>query len=371
MNITIKSLQKPEARHALKGAEVFNEQRRSKDILKTMDEGTYEEVVASWAYWCLKENDGRRYEDVMRIGGSGDKGVDVIAYYDQAANKCDIYQCKHYNHPVSRSDIIAELGKFLYFMTVGDLPVPESYYLMAPQDLSSQFLHLYEKPEKLKQNIIDSWDKDIAGHIEKGKNHLLEGDLKAFVEAFDYTRFKTYSSDKFLETLVNAEQRFVYFQYFGFRKEHLKRIKKDTPATVDDYEKTYIQHLLDAYNDVKGVEKVDAVNVSDTTFGSHFGRSRDEFWLAESVKKMGEENCPGDEDEFEELKDDVEGHVADTYEEEYNDAFERVKAVTKASASMPKKDRIISGELGSRELKGVCFQLSNEDRLIWKKEGKS
>lgn len=371
MNITIKSLQKPETKHTLKGAEVFNERRRSKDILKTMDEGTYEEMVASWAYWCLKENDGRRYEDVMRIGGSGDKGVDVIAYYDQAANKCDIYQCKHYNHPVKRSEIIAELGKFLYFMSIGDLPVPESYFLMAPQDLSSQFLHLYEQPDKLKQTIIESWDKDVAGHIEKGESHLLEGDLKAFVEAFDYTRFKTYSSDKFLETLVNAEQRFVYFQYFGFRKEHLKRIKKDTPATVDDYEKTYIQHLMDAYNDVKGVEKVDTVNVMCTTFGPHFGRSRDEFWLAESVKKMGEENCPGDEDEFEELKDDVEGHVADTYEEEYKDAYERVKAVTKASSSMPKKDRIISGELGARELKGVCFQLSNENRLIWKKEGKS
>ena len=86
---------------------------------------------------------------------------------------------------------------------------------------------------------------------------------------------------------------------------------------------------------------------------------------------MGEENCPGDEDEFEELKDDMEGHVADTYEGDYKDAYERVKAVTKTASTMPKKDRIISGELGPRELKGVCYQLSNEDRLIWKKEGKS
>ena len=129
--------------------------------------------------------------------------------------------------------------------------------------------------------------------------------------------------------------------------------------------------MIDAYNDVENVENVDAVNVSRTSFGAHFDRSRDEFWLAESLKKMGEENCPGDEDEFEELKNDVEDLVADAYEEEYKDAFERVKAVTKASVSMPKKDRIISGELGPRELKGVCFQLSNEDRLIWKKEGKS
>ena len=37
-----------------------------------------------------------------------------------------------------------------------------------------------------------------------------------------------------------------------------------------------------------------------------------------------------------ELKDDVEGHVADTYEEDYKDAYERVKAVTKASASVLK-----------------------------------
>ena len=371
MSITIKSLQKPETKRALKRADLFNEQRRSKDILKTMDEDTYEEMVASWAYWCLKENDGRRYEDVMRIGGGGDKGVDVIAYYDQEANKCDIYQCKHYNHAVRRSDIIAELGKFLYFMSIGDLPVPESYYLMAPQDLSSRFLHIYGQPDKLKNAITDSWDKDIAGHIEKGKQYLLEGDLKAFVEAFDYTRFKTYSSDKFLETLVKSEQRFVYFQYFGYRKEHLKRIKKDTPATLDEYEKRYIEHLMDAYNDVEGEEVVDTENVSDSSFGAHFGRSRDEFWLAESVKKMGEENCPGDEDEFEELKDDMEGHVADTYEGDYKDAYERVKAVTKTASTMPKKDRIISGELGPRELKGVCYQLSNEDRLIWKKEGKS
>ena len=47
MSITIKSLQKPETKRALKRADLFNEQRRSKDILKTMDEDTYEEMERS------------------------------------------------------------------------------------------------------------------------------------------------------------------------------------------------------------------------------------------------------------------------------------------------------------------------------------
>ena len=77
----LKVLEKPKAEHRLKEELLFTETRRALDILKTMDEDTYEELVASWAYWCLKKD----YEDVMRIGGSGDKGIDVIAYYSQKA----------------------------------------------------------------------------------------------------------------------------------------------------------------------------------------------------------------------------------------------------------------------------------------------
>ena len=55
------------------------------------------------------------------------------------------------------------------------------------------------------------------------------------------------------------------------------------------------------------------------------------------------------------------------YEEEYDNAYCRLKAVTDKATSFVKKERIISGELGSPELKGICFQLSNEDRLVWKK----
>ena len=366
--IQIEKLEKPKAEHKLKEELLFTETRRAQDILKTMDEDTYEELVASWAYWCLED----RYEDVMRIGGSGDKGVDIVAYYDQKNNKCDIYQCKHYDHPVNKSDVIAELGKFLFFMFIGEIPIPESYYLMAPQGLSSQFLNTYENSVKLKMLIEDSWNKNIAGKIETGKVHSLEGDLKKFIEGFDYTKYKFYSPNRFLKILVEADKRFVFFQYFGFHKELLRKIRIGKPEEPEDYERRYVQHLLDAYNDVEGVSGIDQKNVDLSRFCKHFNRSRDEFWLAESVKKMSEENNPGDNDEFEDIKDEMEGHVADTYEDNYENGLRRVKAVTDKSATMPiKTDWVVSGQLGARAKKGVCYQLSNEDRLIWKEEEKS
>lgn len=370
--IEISVLDMPRAEHKLREELLFTEKRRAHDIMKAMDEDTYEELVASWAYWCLKENDGRLYEDVMRIGGTGDRGVDVIAYYNQKENVCDIYQCKHYNHTIKRSEIIVEIGKFLYYMSTGDLPIPESYFLMALQGIGPQFLPIYTNAEKLKVDIVGNWDKCIASNIEEGETHNLGGALKTFIEGFDYSRFKIFSPNRFLQQLIESDKRFVYFQYFGYHKEHLRKITKEKPVEPEEYEKVYIAHLLDAYNDADKVSGINKDNVLDSAYGKHYAYARDQFWLAESIKKMSEENCPGDIDEFEELKDDMDAHVQDTYSEDYEDAFKRVKAVTDKATSMPlKANRIISGELGTRERKGLCYHLSNENRLVWKKEGKS
>lgn len=363
------TLEMPEGKYALKDAALFSEHRAEKDILKAMDEDTYEELVTSWAYWCLKEGKDKKYEDVFRIGGSGDGGIDVIAYYDIAKRDCDIYQCKHYDHPINRTDVMAELGKFLYHVHTGVFNIPRNYYLMAPQGISGPFNKIYSSCEKLRNEVKSSWAKDIACNIVAKKTIDLDDTLSAFIESFDFSIFKFISPDKLIADVYQLENRRVYFQYFGVRKDDIVRINLDAPAEHDEYERKYIQHLIDAYNDVDGAGEVTAESVSGSGFAKHFGRSREQFWLAESIKKMSEENCPGDRDEFKELERDMKDHVADVHEASHKDAFERVKAVTSQATCMPKKDnRIISGELGPRELKGVCFQLSNEDELIWKEK---
>lgn len=363
--MALQELKKPENKHGLKNTALFNENRKDKDILMTMDEDTYEELIASWAYWCLKDTPNE-YQDVLRLGGAGDGGMDVVAFYNQATEDCDIYQCKHYNSPINKSAIIAELGKFLYHVYKRLLPCPRSYYLMAPKGLSSKFTHIYTNSEALKKTILEEWDQSIAEHIEKNNVYKNKGALAKFLKNFDYTKFKFYSPDHLLNDIHEKRNHHVYLQYFGVRKEEIIREKKDVPDSITDYESKYVQHLIDAYNDVNS-EGITIDNVEASAYSSHYKRSREEFWMAESLRKMSVENCPGDIDEFAELEDDMYHHVADTYEDDYENALKKVKAVTAQALGFPKKERIISGDLGPKELKGVCFQLSNEDKLIWKK----
>ena len=143
MNIELKEINRPENKHGLKGTALFNENRKDNDILMAMDEDTYEELIASWAFWCLKKDKSKSYQDVLRLGGAGDGGMDVVAFYNQEKRDCDIYQCKHYSNPINKSTIIAELGKFLYHVHTKLLPLPRSYFLMAPKGLSASFTHIY------------------------------------------------------------------------------------------------------------------------------------------------------------------------------------------------------------------------------------
>lgn len=367
MKAVLAPIEKPKNEHGLTGAALFGETRKDKDILYCMDEDTYEELITSWAFHCL-HNDEYHYEDVLRLGGAGDGGMDVVAFYDQAKEDCDIYQCKHYDNAINLTDVIAELGKFLYHVYNKYLPSPRNYYLMAPKGLTSAFAVTYIDASKLKETIKSNWDDRIAKHISKGKTIKYEGDLTAFLDSFDYSKFKFYSSDKLIDDISKRKHRHIYHQYFGVKKAELERIKTEVPEEHADYEQAYIKYLIDAYNDVKGTETVTPDNVSISIFSKHFARSREEFWMAESVRKMSEENCPGDDDEFAELETDMYNHVADTHEDTHENAFKKVRAVTDKATSFARKERIISGELGSSELKGVCFQLSNENRLIWKEK---
>ena len=91
----------PERFHMLSNEERLRYDITPKERLALMDEDTYEELVAIWAFACLKS----KYKDVYRIGGAGDKGRDVCAYIDLSEDKYDLYQCKHYKNALTYSDL--------------------------------------------------------------------------------------------------------------------------------------------------------------------------------------------------------------------------------------------------------------------------
>lgn len=89
MNIDLKPINKDISNHVLTNLEKL-EKKTADERLKFMDEDRYEEMIEKWAYFCLKEDSNKKYEDVFRYGGSGDGGIDVIAFYDFKHQVCDI-----------------------------------------------------------------------------------------------------------------------------------------------------------------------------------------------------------------------------------------------------------------------------------------
>lgn len=330
-----------------------------KSILYAMDEDTYEELVASWAYSCLKG----RYVECYRIGGAGDHGIDILACRSESKDDCDIYQCKHYNAPVTASTILPEICKILYFAFIGTIPVPKKYFVLAPKGLNANFMDLYIKPDKLKAKVLETWD-NYADHITQKKKILLSDELRTFIDGIDFSKFSCVSPDKFLEDL--RDNKHLYHQYFGVRLSDIVRVKMDVPKEVEQSESTYVSHLLDAYSESGEIDGLQSV--ANSRFSDHFTRARKTFWIAESLRKISEDNSPGETDEFADFMEDMELHVADVYEEDYSSGLERNKdVIAEAKKYIPKASYIISGQIGAGEKIGVCYHLSNNNKLIWVK----
>lgn len=343
----------------LTNEQMLSVNRTDKQILSAMDEDTYEELVASWAYMCLKS----KYEDVYQIGGTGDHGIDILAYTSISERKCDIYQCKHYQNSVTATTVFPEICKILYFVYLDEIPVPENYFIVAPKGLSTSLLKWFVKPESIKKEVKDNWNKYSKKITSKGSIGL-SPELEIFIDCFDFFKFKFISQDKFISRI--RENKHLYHQYFGFRKSDIERVNMDVPPKTTIEESTYISHLLNAYNEIEPYTSLE--NIDTSKFADHYARARKTFWKAESLRKISEDNSPGETDEFAEFMDDMELHVADVYEDDYENGLERnKKVISEAKKYTPKRARIISEEISSGEKMGVCYHLSNNNRLIWVK----
>src|SRR4051794_4022384 len=71
------------------------------DRLKIMSAEEFEEFIREWAFYFLQRL-ARKYVQVARVGGAGDMGRDVVCYESKPGptSVCDVFQCKHYDHPL-------------------------------------------------------------------------------------------------------------------------------------------------------------------------------------------------------------------------------------------------------------------------------
>lgn len=320
----------------------------------------WEGFVHEWSHFCLKQ----KYKQVQRFTGAGDRGIDVAAFTDEKKLNgiWDNYQCKHYDHALYPGDAWPEIGKILWYSFKKEYKPPRKYYFVAPKGAGTALSNLLGNAEKLKQELIKKWASDVRDKITKTQSVSPEGDFLAYVYAFDFSIFDSKTS---LQLIEDHRQCPNHAARFGGGLPP-RPATGSLPADIAPVESRYVAQLLDAYGEHKKVAIPDVKSLkAHAKLSEHFGRQREAFYHAESLRVFARDTVP--EGTFESLQDDIHGGVVDVCDDDHADGFVRVLAVTKAARELQLTSNALLTCAKPKDRDGICHQLANEDRLTWKK----
>lgn len=124
------------------------------DQLLALGPYEFEEVVAQFLV-------SQGFEDVMRVGGAGDLGVDIVCHDDE--DQKVIVQCKRYqpSHRVGSPELQLFLGALTIHQAEYGIFVTTSTYTQSARALAKKHLvHLIDGPQlgSLLREILSAWD---------------------------------------------------------------------------------------------------------------------------------------------------------------------------------------------------------------------
>lgn len=337
---------------------LLGQKHEPSNLIKLYSQDDWEEFIREWV-----ESLRRRYREVRRASGAGDKGRDVVGYVGEinAGGPWDNFQCKHYDHALHPSDIWKELAKLCYYTFTKKYSVPRAYYFVAPQGVGPEVLQLLENPANMKAGLIAQWEKGDLLKISK-KDVPLEGDLRQYVDAFDFTIIKDAPPSRMIaehrETRYHAAR-------FGGGLVSLPPDKAEVPEAIADHESRYVEQLLQAYGDHLSKPLSALTDLQGhPALRKHFDRQRTHFYLAELLRNFTRDNIPEDGC-FERLQEAIYDGVIDTAEASHANGFERVKKTIAAARTIQIDSHPLKECLEGYHRSGVCHQLANIDRLKW------
>lgn len=326
-------------------------------LLTLFSDDEWEDFITEWA-----ESLGEVYKLIERRGGAGDKGRDVVCYLgdDRATCDIDVYQCKHYGHPIQPNEIWTELGKLCHFTMNGDFRVPRHYRLVAPQGVGSTLADLFDKPDALRAGLLANWKKHCESKITQETSLPLAGPLKTYVEQFDFGIVGYVPVGDLLE----QHKRTTHW-YRRFKQEPPTRPKPDpVPKQIQRNELRYVGQLLAAYGERARRVFVHVEDLAaDTRLLAHFERCRLDYFMADSLNRFYRDGFPAGA--FEHIKDQVHAGVIDTAEGDYKDGLERISATLEQAVRVQLAANEYTPFVEPGDRKGVCHHLAGEDRLTW------
>jgi hypothetical protein len=215
----------------------------------------------------------------------------------------------------------------------------------------------------LKSQLIANWDKHCKQGITDTQDTNLTGELKIYLETFDFSIFKALSVVKMIA--VHSKTPY-YIRRFG--SAHIPaRPKPDLPPdTVQATESRYVQQLLQAYADYLKVPVNDVKDLAQwPEIEQHFNRAREVFYHAESLRNFARDSV--DAGMFDAVRDEIYHGCVDTYEMSYPDGLARIRSTIIQAGNLSPNCNALCVRVQIQDKHGICHHLANNDRFIWVK----
>ncbi|MGY3301781.1 hypothetical protein ACVK1X_001059 [Pseudomonas sp. PvR086] len=301
---------------------------------------------------------GNDYESVTRCAGAGDKGRDVIAKFSSG---WDNYQCKHYKDKLSVADVVAELGKLVYYTWRGDYTLPREYRFVSPKGCSSHCIDMLAKKVRIKAEIIRRWDKVCKDKITKTESIPLEGALLDYLNGLDFSFVDEMSSQELIDKHARTPYHSTRFGSYHLKRPPARKPEPDVAAN----EKVYIDALLNAFSDADGAE-YSFSSVMDTEYKGDMERARINFYSAESLEMFSRDAFPTGC--YEKLKGECHEGVHSVVRKKFDDGYQRFLEVSTQSVNIPYDSHPLRHFLQTSDRKGLCHQLVNDLKFEWIKK---
>jgi len=300
------------------------------------------------------------YFKVRRYSGSGDQGVDVAGFINEKGLEggWDNYQCKHYEKPLTPTDIWVEIGKIIYYSYKKEYTPPRKYYFVASHNIGTKLGKLLEKPQELKEETRNNWQKYCQEKITETANIELSGELLDWFENFNFSIF---SSKSVLELINGHKKTHFHSVRFGGGLRPRPTVTSP-PREHEETESRYIKQLFSAYSD-KLKTPVNDVSELSLQLSKDFLRQRERFYHAESLRNFARDNVP--DGTFDRLQKEILHGVIDVCECSYEDGLDRMKATVTQAANISTSSNPLTIVVQVQDKQGICHQLANEDQLFW------
>ena len=340
--------------HVISGIPIPKTQR-----VQLFDANIWEEFTEEWA-----SSIHDLYYRIRRFAGAGDQGLDIVGfvYSTQFSDGWDNYQCKFYDHPLTPSDVWVEFGKIIYFSFRGHYPSPRKYYFVAPRQVGTKLGKLLSDAPKLKEALIENWEKYCENDITSIEKVKLEGNLLKYFNEFDFTIFDTVPLVQMIEQHVATPFHAVRFGGgLGLRPE--PEIPPEDTVSLDH---RYVRQLLGVYAQSIG-ESHKSPDLSlldkDQVIRKNFQRQRERFYHAESLRNFSRDTVPPGV--FEALQNDIHDGVVDVCESQHECGMDKLNSTLAQAANVAINANPLASVTRVRDKQGMCHQLVNDAKLSW------